>query len=333
MFHEVWENNFEEEFEGLLNAVNSAGGSEAIVAMDMEFPGFPCNDPQFSPPAVHHQALRCNVDQLWPVQLGVAIMSTTGQQYGVWTFNLRFDPDVDAHTDESLTFLRNAGLDLPRHRREGIAALTLGCKLAHSNLLGLHGHAPSWLTFSGSYDWAYLLKLVTLGQPLPVVTSAYEKALSVHCPKRHELRDFLSSGSLEALGRRHGVKRHGHAHTAGSDALLTAELFRMCAGTSLHLSAPIKSDSFQQQGSDSFQQHGSWSETSSEHSWQNEEGWFSDSSDEWYSGANESSPANWVSAGWAPWGQDTTSWYSPQMKQFSDPAWYTSDFQSWVIAR
>merc|ERR1719162_2658755 len=119
-------------------------------------------------------------------------------------------------------------MDFYRHRTEGISALAIGQRLANSRLVG--ALAPSWLTFSGSYDWAYLLKLVTLGRALPSQPSTFEKVLSVYCPKRLELRDLLPTGSLEVLGSKHGVKRWGKPHTAGSDALLTLELFVLLVG-------------------------------------------------------------------------------------------------------
>jgi len=232
-FHEVWNDNLDEEFRALLAAVSSAGGSEAFLALDTEFPGFPCQDPQNSSPMEHYKALRLNVDQLWPIQLGVAVVGTNGVHHGVWTFNLHFDATVDAHTEESLSFLRAAGLDFPRHRTEGIRAMEFGQRLANSSLVGAHGGAPCWLTFSGSYDWGYLLKLVTLGRALPGPAGTFDQVLSVYCPKRRELRDLLPKGSLESLGRRHGVKRLGSAHTAGSDALMTLELFMLLGGPKL----------------------------------------------------------------------------------------------------
>jgi hypothetical protein len=229
--HEVWEFNFDQEFDALLAAVARAGGPKAILALDMEFPGFPCEDPRFSTVAIHYQALCRNIDQLWPIQLGVAVVGTDGIHRGVWTFNMRFDAEVDAHTEESLKFLRSAGLDFPRHRTEGVDALELGRRLGSSNLVGPHGRTPYWLTFNGSYDWGYLLKLVTLGRPLPGNLSTFDKVLSVYCPRRRELRDLLPSGSLEVLGRRYGVKRWGSAHTAGRDALLTLVLFMLLGAT------------------------------------------------------------------------------------------------------
>lgn len=241
-FHDVWENNFDKEFSALLRAVSRAGGSEALLGMDMEFPGFICEDPQFSSEEVHYEALRKNIDQMWPIQLGVAVVGPDGAHYGIWTFNLQFDSDTDSHTEESLAFLRRAGIDFPRHQSNGINRSIFGKRLVHSSLVGQQ--APRWLTFSGSYDWGYLLKLVTFGRALPGVACTFHRALSIFCPKRQDLRDFLPEGSLEALGRQHGVARWGRAHTAGSDALLTAELFMMVANPQLvpHNSAKVDED-------------------------------------------------------------------------------------------
>jgi len=160
----------------------------------------------------------------------MGVVGANGQLFGVWTFNLYFDANVHAHTAESLAFLQRAGINFPRHAAEGIDVLALGQRLAVSSLVGPHGRTPCWLTFSGSYDWAYLLKMITLGRALPSLPNTFDKVLSYYCPKRYELRDLLPSGSLEVLGQSHGVKRWGCAHTAGSDALLTAELFVLHGG-------------------------------------------------------------------------------------------------------
>jgi CCR4-NOT transcription complex subunit 7/8 len=224
-FHEVWDENFEEQFSALLSAVSIAGGSSSLCALDMEFPGFLCPDPQFAARADHYKALRYNIDKLWPIQVGIAVCSGDGRHQGVWNFNVRFDAEVDAHTKESIKFLKDAGLDFPRHRSNGVCPLTLGRRIASSILVGPHERTPCWLTFSGSYDWGYLLKLVTSGKTLPLLPGMFDQALQFYCPKRRELRDLLPRGSLEVLGRRHGVPRCGAAHTAGSDALLTLDLF------------------------------------------------------------------------------------------------------------
>lgn len=54
----------------------------------------------------------------------------------------------------------------------------------------------------------------------------FETALAILCPVRQELRDRMKGcGSLDSFAKRHGVQRHGKAHTAGSDALVTLELY------------------------------------------------------------------------------------------------------------
>jgi CCR4-NOT transcription complex subunit 7/8 len=225
---EVWAWNLDEEFDALLAAV--AGEAGVILALDMEFPGFVYVEPPGGNIGVRYQALRENVDSLRPIQLGLAVASAEGILRGVWSFNLSFDVDVDLHTEQSVAFLRAAGINFPRHASEGIDAEVLGRRLAGSYLVGHHGRSPCWVTFSGAYDLGYLLKLITNGQPLPQEPSAFDSVLSVFCPTRHELRDHLAHGSLDKLARQHGVKRHGQAHTAGSDALLTLELFLCVKG-------------------------------------------------------------------------------------------------------
>merc|ERR550534_2145065 len=224
---DVWAWNFDEEFAALVHVAVQycAGDAGALLALDMEFPGFVCDTQRSLAPGACYRALCANVGLLWPIQVGIAIADGEGNLYGVWNFNLRFDPAVDLHSKPSIDFLRQAGVDFDRHRSEGVLAADLGRKLAGSSLVGTAGLSPYWLTFSGLYDWGYLLKLLTAGQPLPREQGAFEDALSSRCPRRGDLRELLPTGSLESLGRSHGVVRCGRPHTAGSDALLTLELY------------------------------------------------------------------------------------------------------------
>jgi len=230
--HEVWGWNLEQEFQALVAAAGAEQGS-AILALDMEFSGFLHQEPRAGARAVRYQALRENVDQLHPIQLGAAVAGADGSLRGVWSFNLKFDAEQDMHTKSSLAFLRAAGLDFPRHAAEGIDAAELGRRLSGSGLVGNHSRTPWWITFSGSYDLGYLLKMLTSGRPLPQNHGAFDAELSTFCPRRHELRNELPHGSLENQARTHGVPRCGVAHTAGSDALLTLELFLRVVGAKL----------------------------------------------------------------------------------------------------
>lgn len=229
--HEVWAWNLDKEF-GELVAAASDG---SIVAIDMEFPGFLRQQPRSDVPgaqAARYQALRENVDHLRPIQLGVAVAGQDGVLRGVWSFNLQFNLNVDLHTEKSVAFLRAAGIDFQRLASEGIEATALGLRLAGSRLVDRrHGRTlPRWVTFSGTYDFGYLVKLLTANKPLPYSSNAYDAQLEVFCPNRHELRAEFPHGSLETLSRRHGLQRRGVAHTAGSDALLTLDLFLRVVG-------------------------------------------------------------------------------------------------------
>eukprot|EP00928_Gymnodinium_smaydae_P062767 TRINITY_DN46555_c0_g1_i1.p1 TRINITY_DN46555_c0_g1~~TRINITY_DN46555_c0_g1_i1.p1 ORF type:complete len:507 (-),score=83.80 TRINITY_DN46555_c0_g1_i1:104-1450(-) len=222
---EVWAWNLETEFEAFVAAASGDGSNGAMLALDMEFPGFIRQEPRSGAPGLRYQALRENVDRLRPIQLGAAVSSVEGELRGVWNFNLKFDVDTDLHTEKAVAFLRAAGLDFPRHASEGIEASALGELLAGSRLVGQQKRSPWWVTFSGSYDLGYLLKMLTSNRPLPRDEEAFESILSAFCPKREELREHFPYGSLDRLAQRHGVARYGMAHTAGSDALLTLELF------------------------------------------------------------------------------------------------------------
>lgn len=221
---DVWAWNFDAEFDNLLAAVGRGG--DAIVAFDIEFPGCVCEDPPFAVHAVRYPALQENVDLLQPIQIGLAVTHGDGELLqGAWNFNVWFDLTQSLYTEESVRFLAAAGIDFSRHAREGIDPLAISWRLASSALVGKHSGSPRWVTFSGWHDWGYLLKVLTYGRPMPPDLSSFQDELSALCPHRHELRDRLPRGSLDSLIAKHGIQRVGVAHTAGSDALATLELY------------------------------------------------------------------------------------------------------------
>lgn len=235
VIREVWAWNLDLEFSEFVAAASDGSGDGSIVALDMEFPGFLRQQPRSDAPGAHaakYQALRENVDHLRPIQLGVAVAGPDGVLRGVWSFNLSFNLNVDLHTEKSVAFLRAAGIDFQRLAAEGIEASALGLRLARSRLVkSFHGSKlPQWVTFSGTYDLGYLIKLLTASRPLPYSSVAYDAALEALCPTRFELRDHLPRGSLDVVAKQHGLIRRGVAHTAGSDALLTLDLYFCIVG-------------------------------------------------------------------------------------------------------
>jgi len=220
-FCEVWACNFDDEMGALLEVATRPG---AVLGLDMEFPGFVRDESRFADTSAKYRALRESVDILVPMQVGIAVASLDGTLRGVWSFNMRFDPRTDYHTEASLLFLCRAGINLSRLAQDGIDVRRFGQRLAASPLFGCLKTAPLWVTFSGSYDLGYLYKLLT-EQRLPAQQSSFDECLASLCPRRYELRDKLPFGSLESLVQEHGLHRCSAAHNAGSDALATLELF------------------------------------------------------------------------------------------------------------
>jgi hypothetical protein len=127
---------------------------------------------------------------------------------------------------------------------------------------------------------------------------------------------MLPKGSLDALGRRHGVKRLGSAHTAGSDALLTLELFMLLGGSKLLPDALGVFDKL-----DEAQQQDQWAEVASEVSWPSADDWYPSDSDQWYAGngrtaaySDSSTDASEVwgapDSSWASQSQTNNHWFS-----------------------
>lgn len=127
------------------------------ILQDTEFPGVVARPiGSFKVPAdYHYQTMRCNVDLLKIIQLGLALSAEDGTLPGeennsgsaaagastsggdgpsadmgangitsnsvvAWQFNFRFDAADDMYNPEALELLHKAGLDLARHASEGI---------------------------------------------------------------------------------------------------------------------------------------------------------------------------------------------------------------------
>lgn len=216
MLREVWTGNLQHEVGLFRRAMRSA----AVVAIDTEFPGVIQENAWKEPEETHYRAMKERVELLPVIQIGLALASSDGQCLGVWNFNLAYNLATDLHTDAAVNFLRACGVDFDRHASEGIDASSLGVMLKSSGL-----SSCAWVTFCGMTDLLYLMQLVQPEHQLPQTLRGFQCLLKETCVTHQELRDRLPWGSLSSLARSHGVIRYGQAHTAGSDALVTLELF------------------------------------------------------------------------------------------------------------
>jgi len=107
---DVWAHNLEEEFASIRKLLPRY----CYVAMDTEFPGVvarPIGD--FKTAADYlYQLLRCNVDLLRIIQLGLSFFDEEGQtptdQYTTWQFNFKFNLSEDMYAQDSIELLTNS---------------------------------------------------------------------------------------------------------------------------------------------------------------------------------------------------------------------------------
>ena len=134
---EVWATNMEEEFKAICRTVEKF----PYVAMDTEFPGVgdcfyevyfhivsfqvvarPIGDFK-STADYQYQLLRCNVDLLKIIQLGLTFLDAQGNMpegITTWQFNFKFNLTEDMYAEDSVDLLQNSGIKFEKHEREGI---------------------------------------------------------------------------------------------------------------------------------------------------------------------------------------------------------------------
>lgn len=235
MFREVWCNNLEEEF----RILSEQAKTYHFVSMDTEFPGFIAKPIGEFPDQTSflYQRLRCNVDLLKPIQVGITLTDVNGnfpsendhedKNYSTWQFNFKFDIFTDSCTADSLVLLKNAGINFENHRKKGISMFDFGALLISSGLV--LNEKIHWITFHSGYDFGYLLKIVTF-MPLPPTEKKFLILLRNFFPKFYDIKFMMKHcknvhGGLQEVSESFGISRFGDKHQAGSDSLMTAFLF------------------------------------------------------------------------------------------------------------
>jgi CCR4-NOT transcription complex subunit 7/8 len=155
----------------------------------------------------HYQTVRCNVDLLKIIQLGVTLFDVKGdvppghmdfsqmsyqpkgaQQYAsgivlcpcTWTFNFQFSLGEDMYNEESIQLLKKSGADFDKLATQGIDPEEFGSLLTTSGLV--LSDDVHWISFHSGYDFAYLVKMLS-GISLPLDEEQYERIVQVYFPK------------------------------------------------------------------------------------------------------------------------------------------------------
>eukprot|EP00842_Homolaphlyctis_polyrhiza_P004702 jgi/Hompol1/5232/HPOL_004262-RA len=223
---DVWASNLEKEFAVLRDLVERY----SYIAMDTEFPGVVARPiGNFRTPSdLQYQTLRCNVDLLKIIQLGLTFTDASGNLPPgrcTWQFNFKFCLNDDMYAQDSIDLLTKSGIDFKRHEDYGIDVEQFGELLISSGLVLLDD--VKWITFHSSYDFGYLLKIVTC-QQLPAEESEFFELLKLYFPCIYDVKYLMRScknlkGGLQDIADE--LQAIGQQHQAGSDSLLTAKAF------------------------------------------------------------------------------------------------------------
>ncbi|KAF5750563.1 CCR4-associated factor 1 11 [Tripterygium wilfordii] len=243
----VWSDNLDFEFE----LIRSLASKYRWFSMDTEFPGvvvkpadMPANDNTnviHRNPAANYVSLKTNVDLLHLIQIGVTISDDegnlpdlgTGTCY-IWEFNFRdFDITRDFHAHDSVELLRRQGIDFERNRVYGIDSARFAELMMSSGLV--LDDEVSWVTFHCAYDFGYLVKILTQ-RPLPDEMSDFLNLVRVFFgPSVYDVKHLMRfcdslHGGLDRVATDLNVERIGNSHHAGSDSLVTMQVFQKMEG-------------------------------------------------------------------------------------------------------
>ncbi|KAK1804090.1 hypothetical protein P4O66_020131 [Electrophorus voltai] len=197
---EVWASNLDEELKRIRQVIRKYN----YIAMDTEFPGVVARPiGEFRSNADYqYQLLRCNVDLLKIIQLGLTFMNEQGEYppgTSTWQFNFKFNLTEDMYAQDSIELLTTSGIQFKKHEEEGIETLYFAELLMTSGVVLCEG--VKWLSFHSGYDFGYLIKILS-NSKLPE-----------------------EEGGLQEVAEQLELERIGPQHQAGSDSLLTGMAF------------------------------------------------------------------------------------------------------------
>ncbi|XP_054269291.1 CCR4-NOT transcription complex subunit 7 [Macrosteles quadrilineatus] len=225
---DVWNHNLHEEFRTIRHVVQKY----TFVAMDTEFPGVVARPiGEFRSTADYqYQLLRCNVDLLRIIQLGLTFLDDSGKTppgYTTWQFNFKFNLSEDMYAQDSIDLLQNSGIQFKKHEEDGIDPFEFAALLMTSGVVLMDN--IKWLSFHSGYDFGYLLKLLT-DSNLPQDEGEFFELLRLYFPVVYDVKYLMKScknlkGGLQEVADQLELQRVGPQHQAGSDSLLTGMAF------------------------------------------------------------------------------------------------------------
>ncbi|KAI5180713.1 CCR4-NOT transcription complex subunit 7/8 [Nematocida sp. AWRm80] len=222
----VWKHNLKEEIDLLGEYLDNY----PYVSMDTEFPGVVAKPlGAFSAQNIYtYNQLRCNTSLLCLIQLGISLSNEQGEtpEPCTWQFNFQFDRSKNMSSQESMYLLEQAGINFDKLSKDGIRIDCFADLFTTSGLL--MNKSIKWISFHSSYDFGYLIKAI-IGKSLPSTLEDFSYILSTAFPQFYDIKYLIhllgKKGGLQDLADELQVDRTGIQHQAGSDSLLTLEVF------------------------------------------------------------------------------------------------------------
>ena len=225
---DVWQENLYQEMANIRMLIKKY----QYVSMDTEFPGVVAKPIGIfrTSTSFAYQQLRCNVNLLNLIQLGISISDEFGnrpEKTHIWQFNLFFDLQNSIYSKESIDLLKDANFDFAEHYEKGIDVNEFSRMLLTSGLV--LSKKIHWVGFHCAYDFAYLIKLLT-GNAMPEKESTFYEFLEILFPSFTDFKFLIRDSELVKKGLQEisqfmDIQRLGTAHQAGSDAYVTSSVF------------------------------------------------------------------------------------------------------------
>ena len=227
---EVYAHNLKPEMKKIKSIIKE--GKFTYVGMDTEFPGIIkklnklTND-------FYYKTMKLNVELTKLIQLGITLSDKNGEypknySYYTWQFNFKFDLEEDKYSEESINLLKTSGIDFENLKKNGIEMKDFAKELMNSSLV--LNPDVKWISYQGSYDFAYLLNIL-YKDGFPSNEKEFIETLTLYFPNYYDVRMLVKDiekyfyGGLNKLIYKLGIERKGINHQAGSDSIATIEAF------------------------------------------------------------------------------------------------------------
>jgi len=206
---EVWNSNLDEEFKKIRKIVQKY----PFIAMDTEFPGVVAKiSGDIKPADYQYQNLKCNVDLLKIIQLGFTFMDEKGNvptESSTFQFNFHFNINEDMYAQESIDLLSKSGIQFQKNLESGIDPMHFAELLTSSGVVLID--KVTWISFHSSYDFGYLIKLLT-NKDLPNTEVEFLEYLKLFFPNVFDIKYLMKScrnlkGGLEEVARQLEIER------------------------------------------------------------------------------------------------------------------------------